>query len=149
MTEPSTPQRIILLSRVIEHPDYGTFGVLIDKDKGVPINTTLERVWKNNEPFVSCIPEGEYTCKRFSSATHPDTFEIAGVKNRQACLFHSGNIDTNSEGCVLVGEAFDPVWLTKENKWDYGITQSVTGFKQFMDGLKDVSSFTLIIKKVV
>lgn len=140
--------KLLTIYRLPEHPIYGTPGVMFDNDRGIPINTTLERSWKNNEPFLSCIPEpeGEYLCKRYHSEKYPDTFEITGVKNRTRCLFHPGNIDTDSEGCVLVGEKFDPIM--KDGVPDYGIAESKDGFKQFMDSLKGVETFKLIIRKV-
>lgn len=148
----STPQvalpvRVIL--RIKENPEFGTFGVMVDEDRGIPIHTTLERVWKNNEPFVSCIPEGEYLCKRWHSAKHPNTFEITGIKGRTACLFHRGNIDDlDSEGCILIGENFDPVYNKKTGRQDYGILGSAAGFAQFLEGLKSCGAFKLIIRRV-
>lgn len=144
-TSIALPMREIL--RIREHHDYGTFGVMSDLDKNIPIHTTLERVWKNNESFVSCIPEGEYLCKRYSSKAYPDTFEITGVRGRTVCLFHQGNIDDHSEGCVLLGESFDPVWNKKAGKWDYGQLQSSAAFLQFMNSLKGVDQWKLMIRR--
>ena len=148
----STPQTALpvrTILRLTEHPYFGTFGVMIDDDRGIPIHTTLERTWKNNEPNVSCIPEGEYLCKRWRSMKHPNTFEITGVKGRFACLFHRGNIDDlDSEGCILVGENFDPVYNKKTNRQDYGILGSAAGFAQFLEGLKTVEVFKLVIRRV-
>lgn len=145
----STPQIALplrTLLRLKEHKDYGTFGVMINDDAGIPINATIEKIWKNNEPFHSCIPEGEYTCKRFSSARHPDTFEITNVPGRKACLFHIANLDDDVEGCVGVAEGFDPVWNKKENRQDYGVVSSAGGFSQFMAGLVGHSQFKLVVR---
>lgn len=144
------PLRQFMILRIIENPEYGNQGVLIDLDKKEVINTTLERIWKNNEAFVSCIPEGDdYIATRFHSEKHPNTFQITGPKvaNRPGCLFHPGTTLIDSEGCVLVGEKFDPVWIEKENRWSYGVLESQIGFKQFMDSLNGVDQFRLIIKK--
>jgi len=35
---------------------------------------------------------------------YPDSFEITGVSNRTKILFHAGNTDDDTAGCVLLGE---------------------------------------------
>ena len=49
------------------------------------------------------IPAGSYECRRFHGKKWQDTFEIK-VKGHTALLFHSGNVEDNSEGCILLGE---------------------------------------------
>ncbi len=111
-----------------------TYGVLIGSD-GVPFAVTLEESWQQNQHNISCIPVGTYTCKRFHSVKHPNTFEITGVPNRQAILFHVGNSDPDTLGCVLVGEAFNAP----------GITQSKDGFAEFMKRCAEVDTFILTV----
>lgn len=73
---------------------------------------TIELPWKNNEPFVSCIPTGVYPLKLYASPKfNCDVIEIIGVPNRDKVEFHwgtwAGDIDkdylSNSDGCVIVG----------------------------------------------
>lgn len=89
------------LIRVVYIPD-GTFGVLFDYDNS-PICLTLEREWRNNEKNISCIPRGKYVCKRVESPKFGDTFEVLDVPGRSHILFHKGNIEDDSHGCVVTG----------------------------------------------
>lgn len=49
------------------------------------------------------IPVGNYLCKRFHGKKWQDTFEIV-VPGHTALLFHSGNVEENTEGCILLGQ---------------------------------------------
>ena len=78
------------LLRITKQHDVPQMGVLMYKD--APLCVTLERPWVNNEPEISCIPEGEYICfKRLSQRAKGMTFEVGGVPGRSAILFHPGN----------------------------------------------------------
>ena len=74
-------------------------------DDGSQLCFTMERPWLNNDPKVSCIPTGTYSCIRHNSPSHPNTWEVTGVPDRSEILIHNGNIDTQSEGCILVGDS--------------------------------------------
>ena len=91
------------LIRVAYIPD-GTFGVLFDDD--TPFCLTLEREWKDNKRNISCIPTGWYICKRIVSPKFGDTFKIESVLNRSQILFHKGNIEDDSHGCIILGEEY-------------------------------------------
>lgn len=84
------------------------------------------------------IPPGEYRCKRFHGVKYKDTFEIV-VKGHTALLFHAGNIEEDSLGCVLLGSA-----RGKLGK-DRAVLNSGATFKKFMEKLKDVDEFTLTV----
>lgn len=110
------------------------YGVLIGPD-GVPFTLTLERPWLNNQPNVSCIPNGRYACKRISSPHFGDVFEVTDVPGRTHILLHKGNFVADSEGCILVGERFN----------GHGIAESAVGFDEFMKKLEGVDEFDLEI----
>ncbi len=99
---PDQPVKIIL-HRIIED-QYGTHGQLRTED-GTILCCTIERQWLDNKPNVSCIPVGEYQCVPHDSAKHPKTWEITGVPGRSEILIHTGNVDLDSTGCVIVGTA--------------------------------------------
>jgi hypothetical protein len=128
----------LLLKRFISN-DKGTFGVLSCNDDVIVL--TAERPWKDNQPTISCIPDGLYLSKRFSSEKHLNTFEITGVANRTAILFHTGNIPfKDSEGCILLGLQIEIIGT------DWSVLTSKDAFMAFMEYLKNESSFQLAIK---
>ena len=129
----------MLLKRVAKTAD-GVFGVLLDC--GIPFALTCEPEDKNNAADISCIPPGQYTCKRVDSPHFGDTFEITDVPARTHVLFHKGNIEDNTKGCVLVGEQFEYY------KGKVAVLASKKGYGEFMRRLKDVDEFTLKIEDV-
>ena len=98
---------------------------------------TIERPWKNNAPYISCIPEGEYLCVRYSSKKYPNTFEITNVPGRSKILFHKGNYARNVKGCVAVAMRIAPK--------RFQVNQSKKGFGLFMEYLEETESFNLFI----
>lgn len=85
----------------------GTFGMLMDDD--IQLCFTCELPWTNNERDTSCIPVGMYQCINFSSLSHPNVWAITNVPNRSGILIHSGNTETDSKGCILVGDKLGTV----------------------------------------
>lgn len=106
-----------------------------------PTTICLERPWLDNRKGESCIPAGRYIAKRVVSPKFGDVFEVTGVTGRDHILIHAGNIDDDTQGCILLGESF--------NVWKDG-SCSVAGSKlaltKFMQKLSGVSSFELLIK---
>jgi len=96
-------QNNFLLVRV-SHNDDGVFGALLHHS--IPFAVTLEPEDKNNQQNISCIPEGVYYCEPRNSPRFGWTYEVLNVPNRNNILFHSGNIEDNTQGCILVGESF-------------------------------------------
>jgi len=120
-----------------------TFGVFKDFE-GKPFAVTLEPEWLNNLVDNSCIPSGDYLCKRVDSPKYGDTFEITGVPGRTHVLFHWGNLPKNTKACVLVAEKFG------ELGGKTAILQSKNspgeGFNEFMDITKGLDYFWIRIK---
>lgn len=83
----------------------GTFGVLLDEK--IPFCLSIERPWLNNKVGESCIPAGEYLCRRVQSPKFGNTFEICDVSGRTAILFHKGNVKDDTHGCVIIGEQYE------------------------------------------
>ncbi len=82
-------------------PDKGTKGTfLID---GNLVCYTLEPYHRQNRVSLSSIPAGQYYCVPYSSAKYPGTWEITGIEGRSKVLFHAGNVDEDSSGCVIFG----------------------------------------------
>jgi hypothetical protein len=111
---------------------------LYDEDgRVVQRHETLENPWLDNVQTVSCIPAGEYICRRVISPRYGETFEITGVPGRTHILFHWGNYPSNTEGCVLLGtsRAVDvpAVWSSR------------AAHAEFMAAVQGVDEFHLTI----
>ncbi len=142
----------IELIRTDYHPE-ATVGRILKEGKEVC--KTLERPNLNNQrdnPNTkqnesSCIPEGIYKCKKYSSAKYPDTWEITGVANRSAILFHSANYVSQLLGCVATASSIqnmDPKnegKVAPEQKWL--ASQSKDAFAKFKAAMP--KEFTLLI----
>jgi len=131
--------RALTLKRIAANAD-GTFGVLIDGD--TPFAVTLEREWQANQAEVSCIPIGVYLCKRVASPRFGDTFEVTGVPGRSHILFHGGNTEDDSKGCILVAEQFGSI------NGKTAVQVSREGFAEFLARLKGVNEFRIEIREV-
>jgi hypothetical protein len=116
----------------------GTFGALMFQN--IPFAVTLERQRLNNQSRISCIPAGNYACRRVNSPKFGDTFEVTHVTNRSHILFHKGNLDDDSYGCILVAEEFGK--LGNES----GVKNSAAGYGEFMAILAGDDTFNLTIK---
>ncbi len=86
----------------------GTFGVMAD-DKGNQLCLTCELPWYNNIADVSCIPPGIYLCTEYTSPKFPDVWMINDVPARKEILIHNGNTETNTHGCILVGDSLGEI----------------------------------------
>ena len=113
--------------------NHGAFGVLLQN--GVPFAVTLERTYDPGNTVK--IGNGFHECyrSRYNRGNY-DTFEIT-VPGHERILFHKGNVELHSEGCILVAKAFDDFGDKP------GISMSAEGFSRFMKRAADVDSFTL------
>jgi len=127
----------LYLVRVSQIPD-GTFGVLLDEV--IPFCVTLEREWLDNERGKSCIPRGIYMCKRILSPKFGNTFEVCDVPNRSEILFHKGNLEEDSHGCILLGEQFEPLGGAN------AVLSSGKAMKEFLMRTTGVDEFILTVR---
>jgi len=127
------------LIRIAYIPD-GTFGVLFDED--TPFCLTLEREWRDNKRSESCIPVGNYVCEKIKSPRFGDTFQVLNVKDRSAILFHKGNLEDDSHGCILIGEMYERF------KDKNAILASGRAWREFKERTKDIKFFKLRITNV-
>ena len=78
------------------------------------VRRTVEKPWKNNEQFVSCVPAGTYTLVPFNSPKHGSVlclfnkemgitvYEEPGCI-RYSCLIHVANFPRDVVGCIGIG----------------------------------------------
>lgn len=92
-----------------------------------------------------CAPklsQGVYTCKRGMHKLRTnipfETFEVLSVPGHTGILFHKGNTQADSDGCVLLGCELD-----MENKM---IKNSLLAFDQFMQAQIDDDEFQLTVE---
>jgi len=111
----------------------GAFGVLLSN--GTPFAVTLERTYDPGNTVK--IGNGFHEChrSRYNRGNY-DTFEIS-VPGHSRILFHKGNTELHSDGCVLVAESFAMMGDKP------GIALSAEGFNEFMKRAADTDSFTL------
>lgn len=121
----------------LEESEQGTFGVL-RLNKAVTC-LTLEPQDRLNERNVSSIPAQQYRCRRRKSQRFGDTFEVSDVPGRTDVLFHSGNTEKDTQGCILLGRKWGEV------SGQRAVTESRSAFKSFMQALGDYESFSLTI----
>lgn len=122
---------ILELVTVAVH-ESGCYGNL-KQEGGVPFAVTLERTFEN---LRTVLQNGEYRCHRdkYHKGGY-ETFEIE-VPGHDRVLFHIGNWESNSEGCVLIAEGFN----------GQGVSDSKGGFAEFMKILEGRDAFILRVR---
>ncbi len=86
--------------------DGATWGVLVPVG-GVPY-FTMEREWKDNLPFESCIPALEYKVERDTTGKFK-FFKIKDVPDRTAIEIHPANRPVELAGCIAFGEGIKEI----------------------------------------
>ena len=128
---------IITLQRLLSTDGF-IIGVL-ESESGL-LCYTLENPWKDNKPNISCIPEGDYICNPYSSAKYKDTWQVTDVQGRYSILFHAGNTEKDTQGCILTGTVVGSL----------GGERAVLGSRIALDKIRRFigtgSTFKLIIK---
>lgn len=112
--------------------------------EGDLVAQTLEHAYKGPE-WLPKIPDGTYTCVRGMHRLHGmteyfETFEITGVDGHVNLLFHWGNFNKDSEGCVLVGRS-----IARAPDQTQMVTESRESFARFMRLQEGVKEFPLTV----
>lgn len=125
----------LVLTRNHNGPD-GIYAVLTSV-YGDFVAATLEHAYPIFSSFEPKIPRGSFTCVRGQHALHNgipfETFEITGVPGHQGLLFHAGNFNADSEGCILLGRAHVGNM----------VTESRATFRKFMELQSGADKFNL------
>lgn len=104
----------------LEKSDQGALGVLLID--GVMQCWTLQPD-PTDQHFY--IPPGSYVYRRFHGQLHRDTFEVV-VAGHTALLFHAGNTEEHTEGCILLGASLGYIESRR------AVFQSKFAFNSFM-----------------
>lgn len=123
----------------------GIFSNLLTNDDHEVCTTLTHAYWVDGE-WAPKLPNGEWTCERGKHRLHGmtedfETFEITGVPGHTGLLFHWGNLNRDSEGCELTGDAIAeyPAGAPHTEM----VTNSRAAFKRFMDLQVGVDRFQL------
>lgn len=92
---------------------------------------TLELPWKDNKPFISCIPPGVYKATKIMSPTLGLCINIQGIFGRTYIRIHTGNYTRDIKGCILVGKSIQ--FIDGDSIPDVG--SSVAALDALMDAL--------------
>ena len=131
---------ILELMRLEENHDHGTFGIL--KINKMVFCVTLEPRDQLNAPFVSSIPAQQYMCRRRSSPKYGQTWKVENVPNRLDILFHPGNVDEHTEGCIILAQHFGKL------RGDRAVLNSGVTFYEFMLMTRNAVKLSLTIREV-
>lgn len=111
--------------------DKATLGVLTIQGMQDPIFYTVERPWLNNEPNVSCIPQGVYECHIRQSPKNGEVYQLKDVQDRSHIQIHVGNTADQVEGCIAIGMSSG--YVEKENKGVLNSIRANSDFKRIMN----------------
>jgi|SRR5665213_4628099 len=129
------------------HRFDGIFGRLFDAN-GHLVAYTLEHSYLQDDKttWAPKIPAGQFVCvlgpHRLNGMTSDfETFEVTNVPGHTNILFHWGNFDKDSEGCILLGDKI----ITQTDGTEM-VTNSRETFKNFMNSLDGVKEFMLTVQ---
>lgn len=92
--------------------DHGTFGTILNAERD-PICISLELPWRDNTPFVSCVPGNRvYDMKRAirhkGEEDECEVWELIDVPGgRYRCQFHIANFIRQLQGCIAPASYWD------------------------------------------
>jgi len=119
----------------------GTNGLLLLDNQLVCY--TIELPWRDNQPRVSCIPEGCYPLVKRYSKTHGNHLMLQKVPNRSLILIHTANNALRDlQGCIApVSKLTGPGCGDQSRKAFRPLIQQV------YEALDKQHSFTITISK--
>jgi hypothetical protein len=101
------------------------------------VNINEKTVTAETTGWEAKIPKGTYTCVRGQHQLHHglpfETFMVTGVPGHEGILFHVGNYNRDSEGCILIGK--EPI--------PDGVGKSGDAFREFIELQRGCDSFVL------
>ena len=134
----------VIINRLVEGQKQ-TLGELQIKEKGKVVfrANTLELPNKHNQKNISSIPVGIYPARKGYSSKNKSVVKIGEVPGRNYIQIHSGNYNSQIEGCILVGEYFEDI--NKDNYLD--VVNSRVTLASILNLLPDDKEFNVTIKK--
>ena len=128
----------------LRRTSYAADGILSEvsrTDTSERLFRALEHAYQNDEAWEPKLPAGTYTCvcgtHALKNGVPFETFEVIGVPGHSGILFHKGNWNRDSEGCILLGLEF------AESTIGEMVTGSGVAFERFMALQTGVDQFQL------
>lgn len=138
----------LILERFCEDEKVGTFGRVYDD--GEFVCYTVEQPWRDNKPFASCVPVGDYKLIPYKSPKYGDTFALLnhhldvgvyqGEAKRYGCLLHSANTNVQLQGCIAPGMGLGMV----TSLW--AVTRSKDAMEKLLSRIEHDTWLTIIWK---
>lgn len=125
-----------------DYTEDGVFGHLEETDSGDSVAVTLEHAYYSGNGIGSYepkLPPGEYVCRRgehkLKKGPTFTTFEVQNVPGHTGMLFHPGNYNEDSDGCILLGTTMSSSMISDSRK----------AFIKFLLLQEGVDEFTLTV----
>ena len=139
----------LIIERFCDSLQMGVFGkAILD---GEFIGYAVEQPWRDNQPFKSCIPAGDYEVVEVESQKFGRTIALKnldldvgayqGEATRYACLIHPANAATQLQGCIALGRGLGYI----RSAW--AVTDSATLTHETVSKLLEPGSVVSIIWK--
>jgi hypothetical protein len=134
----------LALVRCDSRPD-GIFSELRDVS-GDMLFVTLEHSFDDGMGgFAPKVPDGQYNCVRgmhrlVAMTQDFETFEVTNVPGHTGILFHVGNFNRDSDGCILLGMNLAQI------SGQQAIASSKAAFQEFMQMQVGFNNFSLTVK---
>lgn len=129
--------------RRFKYGPEGVFGYLYD-GSGSQIAVTCEHAYEQPDgSWAPKIPPGTYDCLFGSHdlGVGPfETYEVTGVAGHTGLLFHKGNTEGDSHGCILLGKSFGDL------SGSDAVLQSAVAFQDFLNATHFVPTFELEVQ---
>jgi hypothetical protein len=129
---------ISLKLRRFQVRENGAFGYL-SSQAGEQVAVTCERTF--DDPVAPVIPAGTYQCVRgmhtLDGTHYFVTYEVTGVPGHTGLLFHTGNTELDSKGCILLGTYFGTLG------GELAVLESRQAFANFLSFVGNFDSFEL------
>lgn len=126
----------------VEQDEECTIGVL--NVCGRVVCYTLEKPWRDNQPNISCIPEGTYPLRlEYSPSKGRELWTIKDVPGRSYVRIHDGNTVDDTEGCPLTG-----MWPGKL-KGKRAVLDSRTALSLFMGRMEGETEAEIIVRSAL
>ncbi|WP_454907616.1 DUF5675 family protein [Variovorax gossypii] len=134
----------IQLNRQSQRAD-GIFGSLYVSD--APFCVTLEHAFADSYGgYWPAVPKGNYTCvlgshqlAHYNQGRAFQSYEVQSVPGHRGIIFHPGNHNADSKGCIFLGLGVH----THSSTWS--VTHSQEAFERFLALLSGSSAFYLSV----